>query len=65
MDGTAMVSVPWLIRPGHAENAAAELSEAIELGGTGVWLDHAVFARSNPVELLQAYAAQVHPAAVA
>jgi len=60
----AMVSVPWLIRPGHLENAAAELIEAIELGGAGVWFDHAVFARSNPVELLQAFAAQVHPAAV-
>jgi DhnA family fructose-bisphosphate aldolase class Ia len=59
----AMVSVPWLIKPSHFENAAAELNEAIELGGAGVWFDHTVFARSNTVEMLQDFAAQVHQAA--
>jgi DhnA family fructose-bisphosphate aldolase class Ia len=59
----AMVSVPWLIRPSQFENAAAELSEAIELGSAGVWFDHAAFARPNTVELLREFAAQVHQAA--
>jgi DhnA family fructose-bisphosphate aldolase class Ia len=56
----AMVSVPWLIKPTHIEGAAAELSEAIELGGAGAWFDHAVFARSNPLDVLQEFAARLH-----
>jgi DhnA family fructose-bisphosphate aldolase class Ia len=56
----AMVSVPWLIRPSHVENTAAELGEAISLGGAGAWLDHAVFALGNPIGVLQDFAAQLH-----
>jgi DhnA family fructose-bisphosphate aldolase class Ia len=56
----AMVSVPWLIKPSHFENATAELSEAIGLGCAGLWFDHAVFALSNAADVLQAFAAQLH-----
>jgi hypothetical protein len=56
----AMVSVPWLIKPSHFENAPAELTEAIELGGAGLWFDHAVFALSNPIGVLQDFAARLH-----
>jgi DhnA family fructose-bisphosphate aldolase class Ia len=56
----AMVSVPWLIKPSHFENTATELSEAIGLGGAGVWFDHAVFALSNTVDVLQEFAARLH-----
>ncbi len=57
----AMVSVPWLIKPSHLENTAAELSEAIELGSAGLWFDHAAFALSNPIDVLQDFAARLHP----
>ena len=56
----AMVSVPWLIKPSHYENATTELNEAIGLGCAGLWFDHAVFALSNTVDVLQAFAAQLH-----
>jgi DhnA family fructose-bisphosphate aldolase class Ia len=65
----AMVSVPWLIKPSPSrqkmgmvsvENAAAELREAIELGGAGLWFDHTVFALSNTADVLQAFAVQLH-----
>jgi DhnA family fructose-bisphosphate aldolase class Ia len=56
----AMVSVPWLIQPSRVENATAELSEAIGLGSAGLWFDHAVFALSNPIDVLQDFAARLH-----
>jgi DhnA family fructose-bisphosphate aldolase class Ia len=56
----AMVSVPWLIKPSQVEHAIAELSEAIGLGCTGLWLDHGVFARADAINMLQDFAAQVH-----
>jgi DhnA family fructose-bisphosphate aldolase class Ia len=56
----AMVSVPWLIKPSQIEKASAELHEAIELGGAGLGLDHAAFALSKPVAVLQGFAARLH-----
>jgi DhnA family fructose-bisphosphate aldolase class Ia len=56
----AMVSVPWLIKLSHFENAAAELYDAIGLGSAGLWFDYTVFARSNPIDVLQEFAAQLH-----
>ena len=61
----AFVSVPWFVEPGHFENATAELEEAIELGGAGLWLDHGVFARSDSIEILKGFAAQLHQPAAA
>jgi DhnA family fructose-bisphosphate aldolase class Ia len=58
----AFVSVPWLIKPSHLENAASELEEAIGLGGAGLWLDHNVFAFSNTSAVLQEFALRVHQA---
>lgn len=56
----AFVSVPWFIRPSSFENAAAELDQAIGLGGAGLWLDHTVFALSKTSEVLQEYATRLH-----
>ncbi len=56
----AMVSVPWLIKPSHFENATSELEEAIGLGCAGLWFDHAVFALSNTADVLQEFATQLH-----
>jgi DhnA family fructose-bisphosphate aldolase class Ia len=56
----AFVSVPWLIKPSHFENAASELEEAIGLGGAGLWLDHSVFALSNTSVVLQEFATRLH-----
>lgn len=56
----AMVSVPWLIKPSHLENAASELEEAIRLGSAGLWLDHTVFALSTTSAVLQEFSARLH-----
>jgi len=58
----AFVSVPWLVKPSHAdaERAALELAEAINLGGAGLWLDHGVFALPNPVGALREFADRIH-----
>ena len=60
----AMVSVPWLIKPSRLEKAGPELEEAIGLGCAGLWLDQAVFALSNAIEVLQNLAARVHQTVV-
>ena len=36
----AMLSVPWLLKPGSVENSKGEWSEALDLGASGLWLDH-------------------------
>jgi DhnA family fructose-bisphosphate aldolase class Ia len=56
----AMAGVPWLIKPSRFEKAAAELDEAIELGGAGIWFNHAVFALSYPSGVLHDFAARLH-----
>ena len=56
----AFVSVPWWIKPSHFENATAELEEALGLGGTGLWLDHTVFAFPEASMALQPFATRLH-----
>ncbi len=58
----AFVSVPWLIKPSHADVAgtALELADAMSLGGAGLWLDHGVFALSNTVGALREFAGRIH-----
>ncbi len=60
----AMVSVPWLIKPSRLEKAASELEEAIGAGCAGLWLDHAVFAAPNAIEVVQGLTARVHQVVV-
>lgn len=55
----AMLSVPWLLKPGSAENAGSEWSEALDLGASGLWLDHAWL---NSTSRLMAITGLVHQA---
>ena len=61
----AFVSVPWFLKPSPIENATAELEEAIALGSAGLWLDHGVFALSNPSAVLQEFVSRLHQAVAA
>jgi DhnA family fructose-bisphosphate aldolase class Ia len=55
------VCVPWLVKPTSFSNAQQELQEALDLGCSGLWLDHTLFAQANPAQVLQALRAQLHP----
>jgi DhnA family fructose-bisphosphate aldolase class Ia len=57
----AFVSVPWLMKASSLASAAQELEDVLALGGTGLWLDHAVFDQSKPAEQLKALRHQLHP----
>ena len=55
-----MVSVPWLIKPGRWEQAAEQMDEAIQYGAAGVWLDHTLFAQSDPAGRLTGLRNRLH-----
>lgn len=61
----AFVSVPWLVKPTSLQAAPSELDEALALGGSGAWLDHAVFGAPDPAAGLAQFATRVHPSLVA
>jgi len=52
------VSVPWLLKPSSFANAEQELHEALSLGCSGLWLDHTLFAQTDPTQVLQSLRAQ-------
>ncbi len=54
------VTMPWLIRPSQVEGTEAELERALARGAAGLWLDHSVFARPDPEQVLKRLAARVH-----
>jgi DhnA family fructose-bisphosphate aldolase class Ia len=54
---SAMLSVPWLLKPTSAGNAATEWEEALGLGAAGLWLDHTWLESAMP---LAEIAGQVH-----
>jgi DhnA family fructose-bisphosphate aldolase class Ia len=56
-----MVSVPWLLKPTSVTGAQPELDEALALGCGGLWLDHSLFAKADPLQILQSLHAQLHP----
>lgn len=55
-----MLSVPWLIKPTHLDHAAGELDVALGLGASGIWLDHQLFAHSDPTGTAQSMRQQLH-----
>lgn len=51
----AMLSVPWLVKPSSLEAAKAELLEALALGASGIWFNHAVFSLPDPLGTVQSW----------
>jgi DhnA family fructose-bisphosphate aldolase class Ia len=53
--------LPVWIKPTKLEDFEAELGDALQMGGTGLWLDQQLFAAQDINELLQNIGAQIHP----
>ena len=51
---------PVWIKPTDLPEASKELGEALDMGGTGLWLDQRLFASQDLAELLEEYRAQIH-----
>jgi DhnA family fructose-bisphosphate aldolase class Ia len=51
--------VPVWIKPSSLEDAEVELSQALELGGTGVWLGNDVFAQSDSGKIIQEFSSNL------
>jgi DhnA family fructose-bisphosphate aldolase class Ia len=47
---SVMLSVPWLLKPTSVDKAASEWEEGINLGATGLWLDHAWLEPASPLK---------------
>jgi DhnA family fructose-bisphosphate aldolase class Ia len=58
---TMAAEVPVWVKPSALEEAQAEFSQALELGGTGVWLHEGVFARPEPVEFIHSFDTGIQP----
>jgi DhnA family fructose-bisphosphate aldolase class Ia len=56
----AFVSVPWLLKPTGLDTSATELEEALDLGATGLFLDHRVFGIADPATTLTSFKAMLH-----
>lgn len=56
----AFVSVPWLVKSSGIETAQSELDTVLALGGAGLWLDHALFARPGAAGILASLHAGLH-----
>lgn len=54
--------LPVWIKPTTLENSEAELGDALQMGGTGLWIDQQLFAAADINQLLDLISAQVHPA---
>ena len=54
--------LPVWIKPSKLEKSEAELGDALQMGGTGLWLDQQLFAAPDINQLLDIISAQVHPA---
>ncbi len=52
--------VPVWVKPTALGDTAAELSQSLELGGTGLWLDEQVFALPDPAKFVKKFGAMVH-----
>jgi DhnA family fructose-bisphosphate aldolase class Ia len=52
--------LPVWVKPGSLELDSVELSEALQLGAVGFWLDEAIFTVDDPPAILQAWKALVH-----
>jgi DhnA family fructose-bisphosphate aldolase class Ia len=53
--------VPIWIKPSALNQAEAELGEALQMGGTGLWFDHSIFTYRDIQGILVDFGAQIHP----
>ena len=53
-------SVPWLVKPAGLDTARAILPEILDLGGSGLWLDHELFSRDDPAEVARDLMERLH-----
>lgn len=51
---------PVWVKPTTLGEAATELEQALDMGGTGLWLDHRLFAAQDPLKQLIDYRGQIH-----
>ena len=52
--------LPVWLKPATLDPSSPELAEALDLGAVGAWLDGSLFAKTNPLELIQAFEGHVH-----
>lgn len=52
---------PVWIKPSALEKVDTELGDALQMGGTGLWLDQQLFSVENVTETLEIIGEQVHP----
>lgn len=52
--------LPVWIKPTKFEQVEAELGDALQMGGTGAWLDEQLFTAQDPSGLLNIIGAQIH-----
>jgi DhnA family fructose-bisphosphate aldolase class Ia len=57
---TMAAGVPVWIKPTTLEDAEVELSQALKLGGTGLWLGEDVFAQSDYDSIIQKFNTKLH-----
>lgn len=56
--------LPVWVRPDHLDPNSPELTEAMQLGAAGFWLDERIFATNDPLAVLLSLKALVHVPAV-
>lgn len=52
--------IPIWIKPSALNQAAAQLGDALQMGGTGVWFDHCLFVSQDVQGTLVDFGAQIH-----
>lgn len=57
---TMAAGAPIWIKTGDTEDAEKELGDALQMGGSGLWLDQGLFALPDPKKQLEVYHAQIH-----
>jgi DhnA family fructose-bisphosphate aldolase class Ia len=57
---TMAAEVPVWVKPSSLEDAEVELSQALELRGTGLWMGEEIFAQSGPGNIIQKFSTKLH-----
>jgi DhnA family fructose-bisphosphate aldolase class Ia len=57
---TMAAGMPVWVKPTTLKDANIELTAALELGGTGLWLGERIFSQPDPTKLLESFGAKLH-----
>jgi DhnA family fructose-bisphosphate aldolase class Ia len=57
---TMAAGAPIWVKPSTLQDAQIELGDALQMGAAGLWLDHRLFAQTDPKKELEVYHAQLH-----